>query len=398
MNQSPIDELIASQQPGHALQQGFYRSAEIFEKEMQRIFLKSWLYVGHHSQVPEIGDFFVFHIAGESIIIVRSADDQINALINVCRHRGSRVCLEEQGNAARFVCPYHAWTYDLEGNLKGAPQVMDTIDISKYPLRCVKLENFHGMLFINFDENAVFEPIAADLHTPLAPYDIANTKVAHRQNYPIRSNWKLAVDNFCECYHCVPAHREFAVGHGRARPEEKVAELRQEVISRANACGLTSEMLDVSWDTSQPIGLDRDFDRYPLLKGHVTGSPDGKPVAPLLGTIKDYDGGATDLQIGPVSYGLLYCDHVVLYRFTPTAIDATDCEVTWLVRDSAVEGQDYKLDDLIWLWDVTTIADKRIIQNNQCGVNSRFFVPGPFTPMETFTQRFTEWYLDIISE
>ncbi len=398
MNQSPIDELIASQQPGHALQQGFYRSAEIFEKEMQRIFLKSWLYVGHHSQVPEIGDFFVFHIAGESIIIVRSADDQINALINVCRHRGSRVCLEEQGNAARFVCPYHAWTYDLEGNLKGAPQVMDTIDISKYPLRCVKLENFHGMLFINFDENAVFEPIAADLHTPLAPYDIANTKVAHRQNYPIRSNWKLAVDNFCECYHCVPAHREFAVGHGRARPEEKVAELRQEVISRANACGLTSGMLDVSWDTSQPIGLDRDFDRYPLLKGHVTGSPDGKPVAPLLGTIKDYDGGATDLQIGPVSYGLLYCDHVVLYRFTPTAIDATDCEVTWLVRDSAIEGQDYKLDDLIWLWDVTTIADKRIIQNNQCGVNSRFFVPGPFTPMETFTQRFTEWYLDIISE
>ena len=398
MNQSPIDELIASQQPGHALQQGFYRSAEIFEKEMQRIFLKSWLYVGHHSQVPEIGDFFVFHIAGESIIIVRSADDQINALINVCRHRGSRVCLEEQGNAARFVCPYHAWTYDLEGNLKGAPQVMDTIDISKYPLRCVKLENFHGMVFINFDESADFELIVADLDAPLAPYDIANTKIAHRQNYPIDSNWKLAVENLCECDHCIPAHPEFAVGHGGARPKEKVADLKKAVISRANACGLTSEMLDVSWDTSQPIGLDRDFDRYPLLKGHVTGSPDGKPVAPLLGTIKDYDGGATDLQIGPVSYGLLYCDHVVLYRFTPTAIDATDCEVTWLVRDSAVEGQDYKLDDLIWLWDVTTIADKRIIQNNQCGVNSRFFVPGPFTPMEAYTQRFTEWYLDIINE
>jgi len=398
MNQSPIDELTASQLPGHALQQGFYRSAEIFEMEMQRIFLKSWLYVGHHSQVPEIGDFFVFRIAGESIIIVRSADDQINALINVCRHRGSRVCLEEQGNAARFVCPYHAWTYDLEGNLKGAPQVMDTIDISQYPLRRAHLENFHGMLFINFDENAVFEPIAADLDSPLAPYDIANTKVAHRQNYPIKSNWKLAVDNFCECYHCVPAHREFTVGHGRARPVEKVAELREEVIGRAVACGLTSDMLDVTWDTSQPIGLDRDFDRYPLLKGHVTGSPDGSPVAPLLGTIKDYDGGATDLQIGPVSYGLLYCDHVVLYRFTPTAIDTTDCEITWLVRDSAVEGEHYKLDDLIWLWDVTTIADKRIIQDNQYGVNSRFFVPGPFTPMEICTQRFTEWYLDIISE
>ena len=398
MNQSDIDELVASHQPGHALERGFYRSADVFETEVQRIFLKSWLYVGHHSQVPEIGDFFLFHIVGESIIIVRSADDQINALVNVCRHRGSRVCLEEQGSASRFVCPYHAWTYDLEGNLKGAPQVMDKIDVSKYPLRRIKLENFHGMLFINFDESADFEPIAADLDAPLAPYDIANTKVAHRQNYPIDSNWKLAVENFCECYHCIPAHPEFAVGHGGARPKEKVADLKKEVIGRAEACGLSSKMSGVSWDSSQPIGMDRYFERYPLLKGQVTGSRDGKPVAPLLGTIKDYDGGATDTQIGPVSYGLLYCDHVILYRFTPTAVDATDCEVTWLVRDSAVEGQDYELDDLIWLWDVTTIADKRIIQDNQRGVNSRFFVPGPFTPMEYFTQQFTEWYLDIIRE
>ena len=161
MNQSAINQLVAAHRPGHALQQGFYRSAEVFEKEMQRIFLKSWLYVGHHSQMPEVGDFFVFHIADESVIVVRSADDQINALINVCRHRGSRVCLEEQGSASRFVCPYHAWTYDLEGSLKGAPQVMDKIDLGEYSLRRVHLENFHGMLFINFDESAVFEPIAA---------------------------------------------------------------------------------------------------------------------------------------------------------------------------------------------------------------------------------------------
>jgi len=398
MNQSAIDELIASQQPGHALEQGFYRNTDIYERDIERIFLKSWLYVGHHSQVPETGDFLVFHIAGESIIIVRSADNQINALINVCRHRGSRVCIEEQGSASRFVCPYHAWTYDLEGNLKGAPQVMDIIDVGKYSLRRVQLENFHGMLFINFDESADFEPIAADLDESLAPYDIANTKVVHRQNYPIKSNWKLAVENFCECYHCIPAHPEFAVGHGGARPKHKVADLKKEVIGRAEACGLSSKMSSASWDSSQPIGMDRYFERYPLLKGQVTGSPDGKPVAPLLGTIKDYDGGATDTQVGPVSYGLLYCDHVILYRFTPTAIDATDCEATWLVRDSAVEGKDYKLDDLIWLWDVTTIEDKRIIQDNQRGVNSRFFVPGPFTPMEHFTHEFTKWYLDILRE
>ena len=105
MTQSAIDDLVARHRPGHALEQGFYRDTDVFEREIERIFLKSWLYVGHQSQVPEVGDFFLFRIAGESIIVVRSADDQINALVNVCRHRGSRVCLDEHGSAARFVCP-----------------------------------------------------------------------------------------------------------------------------------------------------------------------------------------------------------------------------------------------------------------------------------------------------
>ena len=116
----------------------------------------------------------------------------------------------------------------------------------------------------------------------------------------------------------------------------------------------------MSWQKSEAIGTDRYFERYPLLKGHVTGSRDGKPVAPLLGTIKDYDGGASDFQLGVVSYGLAYCDHVVLYRFVPISIDMTDCEVIWLVRVSAEEGKDYDRDELIWMWDVTTIADKSI--------------------------------------
>ncbi|MCH8020986.1 aromatic ring-hydroxylating dioxygenase subunit alpha, partial [candidate division KSB1 bacterium] len=203
----------------------YYTSEEIFLLESKNIFTKQWLYAGRISQLKKVGSYFLFNIDNESIIILRDQNDEVKAYYNVCRHRGTRLCSDSEGEFSKTIqCPYHAWTYDLEGNLKGAPQVMDTIDISKYPLRCVKLENFHGMLFINFDENAVFEPIAADLHTPLAPYDIANTKVAHRQNYPIKSNWKLAVENFCECYHCIPAHPEFSVGHGGARPSAQVAD------------------------------------------------------------------------------------------------------------------------------------------------------------------------------
>lgn len=389
-------ELLLRQQPGHALEQGFYSDPAIYEEEVRKIFFRIWILAGHQSQVPNVGDFFVLRLAGESIIIVRSDDETINALVNVCRHRGSRVCLEDRGNAKRFVCPYHAWTYDLDGKLAGAPQVMESIDRDKYPLKRAQLRNFHGMLFINFDLNADFSPIAADFEPAIAPHDLSHTKVAHRQSYPIDANWKLAVENYCECYHCVPAHREFAVAHGNARPRKRVAALKQEVLARATACGLSDAEFDASWDRSEAIGTDRHFDRYPLLKGHVTGSRDGKPVAPLLGTITGYDGGATDFQIGALSYGLLYCDHVVLYRFAPTSVSRTDCEVIWLVRESAVEGKDYKLDDLTWMWDVTTRADKRIIQDNSRGVMSRFYEPGPYTPMEYYTRQFTEWYLDVL--
>jgi Rieske 2Fe-2S family protein len=397
MTRLSIKELVAGHRPGHALGQDFYRRDDVFEGEVERIFLKSWILAGHQSQVPEAGDFFVVEIAGESIIIVRSDAGRINALLNVCRHRGSRVCLEEQGHAARFVCPYHAWNYDLNGELQAAPQVMNVLDLGQYPLRRARLENFLGLLFINFDADAEFAPIAADLGKALAPYDLPHTKLAHRQSYRIQSNWKLAVENYCECYHCVPAHREFAVGHGRARPEGKVEELKQEVLSRAESCGLSAELSNRGWNKAEAVGMDRYVDRYPLLKGHVSGSRDGKPVAPLLGTVSAFDGGATEFQVGPISYGLVYCDYVVLYRFTPLAVSETSCEVIWLVRESAVEGKDFDLQELIWMWDVTTRADKRIIEDNRRGVDSRFFEPGPFTPMEYYTQAFTEWYLGIMN-
>ena len=393
-----IKDLIAGHRSGHALARDFYRCSDVFEKEVDGIFLKSWMLAGHQSQVPEAGDFFVVEIAGESVIIVRNDGGQINALLNVCRHRGSRVCLEEQGHVARFVCPYHAWNYDLNGELRAAPQVMETLDLEQYPLRRARLEILHGLIFINFDSHAEFAPIAADLGGVLAPYDLAHTRLAHRQSYRIRSNWKLAVENYCECYHCVPAHREFAVGHGRARPEGKVEELKQQVLGRAAACGLSTELCSKGWKNAERVGMDRYVDRYPLLKGHVSGSRDGRPVAPLLGTVSGFDGGATEFQVGPISYGLVYCDYVVLYRFIPLDVSETRCEVLWLVRDTAVEGEHYDLQELIWMWDVTTRADKKIIEDNRRGVNSRYFEPGPFTPMEYYTQAFTEWYLGIMKQ
>ena len=383
----------------YALPGALYRDAELYETEIRRIFLHSWLYVGHQGQIPRRGDYFLFDIAGESVIVVRDGEGGINALLNVCRHRGSRICDQASGHEARLVCRYHGWTYGLDGSLRAAGNMPEGFDRSRLGLRRLHTRVFEGLVFVNFaDDPPPFEAIENDLAEPLRPYGLAHTRIAHRQNYPIASNWKLAVENYCECYHCGPAHPEYSIGHGRAVPAEQSAAMLAAVMARAPAVGLTQHLVRRSWLASGELGIDRGFDRYPLMRGHLTGSRDGTPVAPLLGSITGYDGGTTDLHLGPTTFGLAYCDHVVLYRFTPRSLRSTDCEITWLVNESAQEGRDYNRAELTWLWDVTTIADKTIIERNQAGVDSRFYVPGPLSPMEDFTRRFLEWYVAAMRE
>ena len=273
------------------------------------------------------------------MVIVRSETDKINALINVCRHRGSRVCLEAAGRGSRLTCRYHGWTYALDGRLRGASNMPESFDKSSVALKSIHLEVLDGMIFVNFNTDpAPFEPIARELSDCLRPYRLDEAKVAHRKSYPIAANWKLAVENYSECYHCAPAHPEYSLGHGLAMPEEEYADLLEDVMARAGACGLSDKSVTSMYQNSSGFGNDRSYERYPLIRGHLTGSKTGKPVAPLLGDIKDYDGGATDFQVGPVTFALAYCDHVVLYRFTPLSVDSTDCDITWLVRGDAEEG------------------------------------------------------------
>lgn len=130
-----------------------------------------------------------------------------------------------------------------------------------------------------------------------------------------------------------------------------------------------------------------------MFEGYRTGSRDGEPVAPLLGNLTDYDGGASDLSIGPVSFFLAYSDHVVGYVFTPVDQMHCKCEIYWMVRSDAVEGKDYDPEELVWLWDVTTHADEEIIVNNWKGVQSRYYRPGPFSGMERSESRWVNWIL-----
>ena len=395
--QEALAALIGKQKQGYALDREFYADPDIYQRDIERIYLKAWLYAGHVSEIPLKGDYFLYKVAGEEVIVLRGDDDQIHALLNVCRHRGSRVCLESKGSSRRLSCPYHGWTYALDGSLIAAAHMEEGFDKSKFGLKKVHHHVFHGLIFINFaDKPSAFDVIERDLGPYLRPYRLDQARVARRQSYPVRSNWKLAVENYKECYHCGPAHPEYSKAHSLALPQERWQAEMDALVEKMPSCGLKSSMMNHSYTSGEEFGTDRAYEHYPLLRGYVTGSRDGKPVAPLMGDITGYDGGAHDFKIGPVLYALAYCDHVVLYRFTPVSLTECDCDITWLVSGLAVEGKDYRLDELTWLWDVTTIADKTIIENNQKGVNSRFFEPGPFSTFEAATARWVNWYLKTI--
>ena len=397
MNEREIRRLAEQQPERYALAQPFYRDQDIYRRDIEQIFLKSWLYAGHQSEIPKVGDWFLFEFDRESVIIVRSAEDEINALLNVCRHRGSRICIEHSGCSKRLTCRYHGWSYSLDGRLHAAAHMAGSFDKTKISLKKIHVALLEGMIFVNFAERpAPFSLVREGLAGCLEPYGLERARVAHRQSYPIAANWKLAVENYSECYHCAPAHPEYSRGHALAFPEHRSEEQYLQVMSRAAACGLSDISVNHMYLDAPAFGADYAFERYPLIRNHLTGSENGQAVAPLLGTLRDFDGGATDLQVGPVTFALLYCDHAVIYRFTPLTIGTADCDITWLVRGDAEEGRDYDREKLTWLWDVTTHADKAIIERNQQGVNSRYYVPGPLSTMEDYTWKFISWYLDTL--
>ncbi len=391
---SSLNALIDGQVKGFSLQQEFYQDPAIYRREISRIHLRHWLCVGHVSRIPNPGDYFVYEIASDSFIIVRDRDNEIHALANVCRHRGSQVCYENEGSSKVFVCPYHGWSYNLDGSLRAGRLFGSDLDKSLYGLKRLHVRIIQGTILIcAADEPPDLSEAEEVLGTALGHYGWGNAKIAHRACYSVDANWKLATENYLECYHCAPAHPEFARHHATAKPEYQNYELWDAIEKRSREMGIAIPDV-LHWPISAVAngeGVTCYHDS--TLADAVTGSEDGKPVAPLMGDFTDYDGGFSYLEFGPASFFLAYPDYGVMYLFVPRDTQKTDMEIVWLVRDDAREGEDYDLARLIWMWDVTSIADKKIIDHNQKGVNSTFYQPGPFHTMEYEATRFIEWYL-----
>jgi len=389
-----IRELIHCQRAGWSLEQRFYTDPEIYAIELDRIVYRNWIFAGHESQLAEAGDYLVAKVANESAIVVRTVKGDIRAFANVCRHRGSIICLEQQGNARKFQCPYHGWMYDTEGNLIAARNMPDNFDRAGHGLHKVQVEVVHGLIFVCFsDEPPDMAPARRDLAEPLAMFDFENMKVAAQKTYPIAANWKLAVENYQECYHCATAHPEYAKLHTLMLDSRKRENLQSHMRDKMGMCGLRDFEIDHLEYNAKPGEVGYAYSRTALFEGYKTGSRDGEPLAPLLGSLTDFDGGASDITFGAFSHFLAYSDHVVGYVFTPIDLENCQCEVYWMVRGDAVEGKDYDPDELMWLWDVTTLADEKIIVNNWTGVKSKYYQPGPFAGMEGPEQRFIDWIL-----
>jgi Phenylpropionate dioxygenase and related ring-hydroxylating dioxygenases, large terminal subunit len=194
----------------HTLDRRYFVTDEMFAAEHEKIFFRSWLLAGHVSQLEKAGSYFLFELERESVIVVRDEAGEIRAFHNHCRHRGSRLCHEHQGTLGKTIlCPYHAWSYGLDGALRGAPSMNEVEGFSAgdYPLHGVALANWEGFLFVNLAKDP--QPFAASLPGLIGRFkqwQPSELVAADRRVYEVDANWKMFFHNFSECYHCPLAH------------------------------------------------------------------------------------------------------------------------------------------------------------------------------------------------
>src|SRR5262245_1994779 len=189
----------------------YYVDVDYFNREMAVLFGRMWICAGRTEQVERPGQFFVREVLGESIIVTRSPSSSVRAFYNVCRHRGTRLCTEQAGMFAGSIqCPYHAWTYDLDGRLIGAPHMDEVTHFQKeeYPLHQIHADVWDGHIFLNFSNEPPPSLAAqlAELPGKFQPWQMESLRLGHRIVYDVKANWKLLIQNYSECLHCPNLH------------------------------------------------------------------------------------------------------------------------------------------------------------------------------------------------
>ena len=382
----------------------FYHEELLYRTEMESIWRKGWLFAGHSCQVPNPGDYFLYPVEGDSIIVIRGDEGQVNAMHNVCRHRGSVICKEAEGSLKRFVCPYHQWTYDRSGHLLLQHGMQEGLDKSQLGMHAAYAREVEGMIFISLaQEPADFEPVYTSIAPVARPQGLARARVARVMDFDVAANWKLVWENNRECYHCNVNHPQYIranFDHYNADDTiPRVAERLKAVTARLEG-KLAAQGMSLRDETGMTEFPDPEHDiwysanRTPLVEGYVSESMDGKQVAPLMGDYTDPDVGTLRVRSLPNFWMHASCDHSVSVRLTPNGLTHTSIRMTWLVEGKAEEGRDYDLEKLLPFWLLTAEQDWAICVNQQHGVSSTAYTPGPLSSYKEYNlDRFLRWYL-----
>jgi len=388
---APIADWLAQDRKGHTLPRELYVSDEAFAFDTQVMLKSVWLYACTVAHVKSPGDYFVLELAHNSIIIVRGRDMQVRAFWNSCRHRGAKICLEQKGRAPRLMCPYHQWTYGLDGKLLAARSMAEDFDKADHGLNSVALENVGGLIFICMADNPPpIDRVKADISEQIAVYDLENLKVAVQDDYIEDANWKLVMENNRECYHCDAGHPELisvlgTTGFGKEAPaDDHLAAKRAEWL----ALGIDHDLIEF------PDGWWHRVARLALANGAVTQSIDGKLACKkLIGPFSAPETSSLSVWTQPNSWHHFCCDHVVTFSLTPVGPDKTLLRTSWLVHEDAQEGVDYDPDHLASLWRTTNVQDGHFSMINHQGINSDGYQLGPYAVEENLVEAFKDFYV-----
>jgi Rieske 2Fe-2S family protein len=365
---NPTEQGVSAQEFQPALAARFYASDSVFALERERLFHAQWFCVGRAEQVPARGDCLHVHVAGESVLIVRGKDDALRAFYNVCRHRGSRLVRtaplpDPQQPAASsstalpagVVCPYHAWTYNLDGSLRAAPYVQFDAKCPKegFSLVPVHLDTWGGFVFVNLAEKqpqALLEQLAVPADK-LQRYPLARLRRGAQLVYDVRANWKVIMENYNECYHCGPVHPELCA---------LVPAFREK-----GGAGL-------EWNDGIPH-------REGAWTFTMSGTSDRAPFPGLSEAEKTH-------HKGEVAYPNLLlsaaAEHIAAFMLWPMGPDHTRIACEFLFHPDEIAKPTFNPADVVDFWDIVNKQDWQICESVQDGMKSRGFRGGFYAPME----------------
>ncbi len=346
----------------------YFTDGALFARERERIFASEWICVGRADHAPKTGDFFLADVAGESLIVVRGDDRQVRAFYNVCRHRGTRLCTDERGALNGSIqCPYHAWTYGLDGRLLAARNMSDVPDFDRldYPLHQATLATWNGFLFVNLAGSPEpFEEAFAPVLDRFARYGIGELRAARRTEYEVAANWKLIFHNYSECYHCPLIHPAL----------EKL--------------------------TPSDSGRN-DLMEGPFLGGYMTFRQAGSTLSTNGASVRRSIGevAGDDLKrvyfyaLFPSLLLSLHPDYVMAHILKPVSTSATSIVCEWLFDPAEAARTNFDPSDAVDFWDLTNRQDWRVCELSQQGVSSRAYAPGPYANQEGLLHAFDRHYL-----